>query len=210
MVLHAGLSILLATLVLPRCDLRTDSPDAETDPNWTPGPVGFVRLGEFCLRIPQEPDWATYTPVSPSSTQQHGPLLAQHMFSNPGRVEEVKRRNCRCLRKKKKLPTETSPVIRTNIFFPGPKCNTTEIIETLENGRRVCVNASGLRTYFSLNYPLQRNGTTPPIPSTPPIPTIPPIPPIPTTPTHTIHPYHPTHTIHPTHTTHPYHPIPLT
>ncbi|XP_070711129.1 uncharacterized protein [Pempheris klunzingeri] len=63
---------------------------------------------------------------------------------------------CRCREREQKLPDETSPVISTRIWPPSETCNSTEFIETLTDGREVCVTASTILVYL-LAAPIQRS-----------------------------------------------------
>ncbi|XP_017277559.2 uncharacterized protein LOC108239390 isoform X2 [Kryptolebias marmoratus] len=54
---------------------------------------------------------------------------------------------CRCHKKAKKLPADTSPVERTTIWLPRKTCSLTEFIERLKDGREVCVTGTSITTY---------------------------------------------------------------
>ncbi|MEQ2300512.1 hypothetical protein AMECASPLE_026401, partial [Ameca splendens] len=55
---------------------------------------------------------------------------------------------CRCYEKAKKRPAETLPVTRVRIWLSSENCSSAEFIETLSDGREVCVTSPSLVTYF--------------------------------------------------------------
>ncbi|XP_008284004.1 uncharacterized protein LOC103360121 [Stegastes partitus] len=55
---------------------------------------------------------------------------------------------CRCKEKAMKLPTESSPIKNARIWLSDERCSSTEFIETLMDGREVCVTASSISTYL--------------------------------------------------------------
>ncbi|MEQ2233098.1 hypothetical protein ILYODFUR_018385 [Ilyodon furcidens] len=55
---------------------------------------------------------------------------------------------CHCYEKAKKHPAETLPVTTARIWLSSENCSSAEFIETLSDGREVCVTPSSLVTYL--------------------------------------------------------------
>ncbi|XP_027143330.1 uncharacterized protein LOC113747569 [Larimichthys crocea] len=61
--------------------------------------------------------------------------------------------SCHCQETEQKPPTETSPATSTRIWLPSETCNSTEFIETLMDGREVCVTRLSIFAYSRLPDP---------------------------------------------------------
>ncbi|XP_071371053.1 mucin-2-like [Centroberyx affinis] len=62
------------------------------------------------------------------------------------------KRGCRCKTLEMKLPTESSKVRKITARLPDKRCKMTEIIETLMDGREVCVNASSILSHLDSTF----------------------------------------------------------
>ncbi|XP_041635907.1 uncharacterized protein LOC121504887 [Cheilinus undulatus] len=69
-----------------------------------------------------------------------------------GSPTDVATDGCRCKETEKKLPDETSPVTRARIWRSSDTCNSTQIIETLMDGREVCVNETSYLEYLDFSH----------------------------------------------------------
>ncbi|XP_047242276.1 uncharacterized protein LOC124880908 [Girardinichthys multiradiatus] len=136
-----------------------------------------VHYEEFCLHVPEYPDshgslFGTHLstkPVSPTKTTTQKPKmrkLPKKQNKRPKRptspfdgdtdlvvpqsapVDMRSPEGCYCTEKNKKSSTETSRVKSLKIQFPSETCNSTEHIETLMDGRKVCTTNFSLITHL--------------------------------------------------------------
>ncbi|XP_022069189.2 uncharacterized protein LOC110964700 [Acanthochromis polyacanthus] len=90
--------------------------------------------------LPPDPDTQDYPEVV---TSDNGgiPIMPLNIVPRHGFS------GCRCTTENMKQPSETSKVIRKTTWFPTESCNSAEDIETLADGREVCVRPFSLLTY---------------------------------------------------------------
>ncbi|XP_045577455.1 arginine-glutamic acid dipeptide repeats protein isoform X2 [Salmo salar] len=179
---------LLVILLFHPPAAQMESPDTD---------VEDVRFEEFCLKISDDSHCTTAEPeprqtVTNKSTQlamsspsddkedinstlqpavSSSSLVANFMGIPPGRgkLGPIEREGCRC-KTWQEHTTDQSLVMSIEFRFPAPDvCNSTEIIETLADGRKVCVNTSLTRYLAPLFGPSTDQdweGTTTPNPNT--------------------------------------------
>ncbi|XP_035804324.2 uncharacterized protein LOC111568911 [Amphiprion ocellaris] len=141
--------LLLLTLLLQETEENEEEDDSE-------------RFGEFCLRIPDDSRWTTPKPdpqPTPESTQTNQPIKQPRRKTLKLNTKRILPPDpfsfsqgfsgCRCTTENMKQPSETSEVIGSTRWFPTENCNSIEYIETLADGREVCVTPFSLLAYFN-------------------------------------------------------------
>ncbi|MED6280522.1 hypothetical protein CHARACLAT_011725, partial [Characodon lateralis] len=150
-----------------------------------------VHYEEFCLHVPESPDshgslFGTHLstkPVSPTKTTTQKPKMPKLSTKQPNRPKRPSfdddtdlvvsqsvpvdtgspvSEGCYCTEKNNKSSTETSRVKILEIQYPSEICNSTEYIETLTDGRKVCTTHFNVKTNFlrSLSKPTPVPGPT--------------------------------------------------
>ncbi|MED6232554.1 hypothetical protein ATANTOWER_032277, partial [Ataeniobius toweri] len=134
-----------------------------------------VHYEEFCLHVPEYPDshgslFGTLLPtkpVSPTKTTTQKPKMPKKQPKRPKRPTSLpfdgdtdpvvpqsapvamhSPEGCYCTEKNKKSSTDTSRVKSLEIQYPSETCSSTEHIETLMDGRKVCTTHFSLITHF--------------------------------------------------------------
>ncbi|XP_052315302.1 uncharacterized protein LOC118382299 isoform X2 [Oncorhynchus keta] len=164
--------VLLVILLFHPPAAQMESPDTD---------VVAVRFEEFCLKISDDSHCTTAEPeprqtvinkeAAESTQLAMSPLSDDKEGIPPGHGElgPIEREGCRC-KTWQEHTTDRSLVSSIDFRFPATDvCNSTEIIETLADGRKVCVNTSLTRYLAPLFGPSTDpdwEGTTTPSPNT--------------------------------------------
>ncbi|XP_047451995.1 uncharacterized protein LOC125014716 isoform X2 [Mugil cephalus] len=148
-------------------------PAAGNDEWKTAEPDTSVSYEEFCIRIPDDPPSTSSKPVSQT------PTTTAHPPKNPvkpksrnlvSHFQPEAKSGCYCNDGNMKQPTETSRILVWAKRHPSEMCSITEYIETLADGRQVCVRQSSWLTSIGDVLRAWLKTTTPPvmIPTPPP------------------------------------------
>uniref|UniRef100_A0A673WH81 Chemokine interleukin-8-like domain-containing protein n=1 Tax=Salmo trutta TaxID=8032 RepID=A0A673WH81_SALTR len=159
--------VLLVILLFHPPAAQMESPDTD---------VEDVRFEEFCLKISDDSHCTTAEPEPRQTVTNKSTQLAMSSPSDDkegipprrGELGPIEREGCRC-KTWQEHTTDQSLVMSIEFRFPAPDvCNSTEIIETLADGRKVCVNTSLTRYLAPLFGPSTDQdweGTTTPSPN---------------------------------------------
>ncbi|XP_028284828.1 uncharacterized protein LOC114450712 [Parambassis ranga] len=166
------LLFIVGQLLLRALLLQSIEDNEEWKTHMTQRAGGSERFGEFCLHLPDDSQWTSSKPDIPMTTQQLTPPEEPIMRHIPfqlasGRepesttesdlIEEIQvittdgiHSGCKCNKENMKKPTDTSRIQSLTKRYPTDTCSSTEYIETLADGREVCVKLFSFLEWFRM------------------------------------------------------------